>query len=235
MHVTDSNEAYQLALRALLKAPIIAPRGLPCHEIRTALIEILHPSEEPITTASPERNAVIRKYTFEEFALYDSKTDRVEHFAQASKFWTKIANEDGTVNSAYGKIIWRDRSLPYNATPWMWAKRALEEDAYTRQATLLFMRPDHLRPCKDVICTSHGQFCIRDNELHFTVVMRSNDVVKGFVYDAPWFQRLQLRMLREIGEHYPNLRPGRYTHIVHSFHLYTSDVPLAKEMLFSVS
>lgn len=200
-------------------------------EERNALIAIEQPSDAPIVTRDPERNVRIARYTRAEHDLYASGTNDVVKFAEHASMWTRLANDDGTINSAYGKIVWYDQSLPGMRTPWQWAFESLKRDHATRQAVLLFMRPDHLRECKDVVCTSHGTFHIRNEALHLTMVMRSNDVVRGMVYDIPWFCRLQLTMLDELLPTYPNLKLGSYSHFVHSLHLYDSDIEIARRMV----
>lgn len=251
------SEVYRELLQLLLNdAPRVSPRGQPCREILDMCVEIHAPTSHPITTADPERNNAIARYTNAEFGLYDRMSDDANEFAKYAPFWKLVANDDGTVNSAYGRIIWKDATLGvpvrctecYGAghayakpektcyacggagrvarqTPWGWARQQLERDPETRQAVLLFLRPDHLRECKDVVCTCHGWFAIRDDALHLTMVMRSNDVVKGFVYDAPWFVHLQERMAKEVGR-----RVGVYTHIAHSMHLYERDIDVARRM-----
>lgn len=205
-------------------------------------VGIVHePSPEPIVTQDEERNAKIAKYTMAEFALYDSGTNAVEDFARHAPFWREIANPDGTVNSAYGHLIWKTHScghhtkhqqLGYGMTPWQWAAYQLTKDKDSRQAFLRFSLPEHQWiGNKDQVCTMHGNFLIRNDRLHLTIVMRSNDVVKGLVYDMPWFCSLMFRMQHELVTQYPDLKVGTYTHIAHSLHVYERDLPLVYSML----
>jgi len=87
-----------------------APRGLPVREKTDYSFRILNPVNEPIVTKDAERNKTIVTYTEKETELYNSCTNSVEDFAKASKFWEKLANPDGTVNSAYGYLIWECKS-----------------------------------------------------------------------------------------------------------------------------
>ena len=187
-------------------------------------------------------------------SLYNSCTDSAEEFGKASKFWLKLANPDGTVNSAYGYLIWGNHSHG-NAfeqhyervssgdgvilspstkmrTPWGWAKESLIADKDTRQAILRFSLPSHQWVGnKDQVCTLHGNFLIRNDELHLSIVMRSNDLVLGLVYDLPWFCSLIDKMLVELLPHYPHLTKGHYTHTVHSLHIYDKNEDMVKKML----
>lgn len=234
-----------------------APRGQPIREKLDYTFKVLEPDDLPIVTADAERNKVIAAYTAKEVELYNSGSNKAEDFAKASKFWNKIANPDGTVNSAYGYLIWYNRSqgshdfdmqnifldqynnsknvtltLPTLRTPWSWAKESLIADKDTRQAVLRFSLPEHAwKGNKDQVCTLHGNFLIRDDELHFSVVMRSNDLVLGLVYDLPWFCSLMDKMIEDLKPTYPNLTKGHYTHTVHSLHIYERNESLVKRML----
>lgn len=230
----NNDAAYRKALLDVYNHPqyISSPRGLPIRERVDYMFTVLSPTSAPIATRDEERNAVIRDYTLKEMALYDSCSNRVEDFEKASSFWRKIANEDGTINSAYGYLLWENRSCRSHDTPWEWAKQSLITDKDTRQAFIRFSLPSHqFQGNKDQVCTMHGNFLIRENELHLTIVMRSNDLVLGLVYDLPWFCSLLDRMVAELKPVYPNLTKGTYTHLAHSLHIYDRDEDKVRRML----
>jgi thymidylate synthase len=246
---TTIHEAYLQALRDVWyeHEHKSAPRGLPCREIIDYSFRVTSPTNEAIVTRDMERNNVIADYTAKEVELYDSCTNLAEDFGKASKFWLKLANPDGTVNSAYGHLIWAKKSNgnpvfegeKYSLeevqndltilddvyrTPWEWARMSLENDKDTRQAILRFSLPEHQwQGNKDQTCTMHGNFLIRDDKLHLSIVMRSNDLMKGLVYDLPWFVSLMDKMVDDLKPTYPNLTKGNYTHTVHSMHIYEKD------------
>lgn len=234
------SEAYLGTLRDVLENPehTSSPRGLKCYEKLDYTFKVLNPTNDPVITRDTERNAVIANYTAKEVALYDSCSNSAEDFGKASKFWLQLANIDGTVNSAYGYLIWKNKShgsIDYEGvmrTPWEWAKESLIKDKDTRQAILRFSLPSHQwHGNKDQTCTMHGNFLIRDNKLNLSIVMRSNDLVKGLAYDLPWFCSLIDKMLEELKPHYPELTKGTYTHTVHSLHIYDRDMLTIKKML----
>jgi thymidylate synthase len=237
-----------------------APRGLPVREKTDYTFRVENPTNESILTKDEERNKVIADYTDKEVELYNSCTNKAADFAKASKFWEKLANPDGTVNSAYGYLIWENRShgnpnfevgsafdiaaddVTYwnnvkrrgaaDRTPWEWAKQSLIADKDTRQALMRFSLPEHFWVGnKDFTCTTHGNFLIRDDKLNLSVVMRSNDLWLGLTYDLPWFMSLIDRMVEELKPHYPNLTKGTYTHTVHSLHCYERDEEKIKKAL----
>lgn len=254
------HEAYLGVLKDVYFDPDYkaAPRGLPIREKLDYTFKITNPVAEPIITKDLDRNKTIVSYTAKETELYDSCSNRVEDFAKASKFWNQIANYDGTVNSAYGYLIWKNRSHgnPHYEvgkfsedygpgleaelrkrdnslrTPWEWSKQCLLADKDTRQAILRFSLPEHQwKGNKDQVCTLSGNFLIREDKLNLTIVMRSNDLVLGLVYDLPWFISLMDKMIDELKPTYPNLTKGTYTHIVHSLHIYERDEEKVLKMI----
>lgn len=256
---STTSEAYLGTLSAIYHTPdvVSAPRGQPCREKLDYTFRVLQPDARPIITKDSERNAVIESYTRKEVELYDSCTNSAEQFGKASKFWLTLANPDGTVNSAYGHLIWSKKShgndfetelvdhphfaagagsvklaAPVRRTPWEWAKQSLLDDKDTRQAILRFSLPEHQwKGNKDQTCTMHGNFLIRNDQLHLSVVMRSNDMTLGLVYDLPWFCGLMDKMVEELKPTYPNLTKGHYTHTVHSLHIYDRNELMVKKML----
>lgn len=239
------SEAYLGTLAEVYYNPDVtsSPRGLPCREKLDHSFRILRPDASPIVTKDQKRNDVIRSYTAKEVQLYDSCTRSASDFGEASKFWLSLANPDGTVNSAYGYLIWANASAGCDfegsggirRTPWEWAKHSLISDKDTRQAILRFSLPEHQWVGnKDQTCTMHGNFLIRNDQLHLSVVMRSNDLTLGLVYDLPWFCGLMDRMVEELKPTYPNLTKGHYTHTVHSLHIYEKNEEMVKKMLGEV-
>lgn len=239
MVYNDLNEAYREVLREVYfnSDYRTSPRGLPIREKVDYVFSVLNPTAEPIITADLERNKIIADYTAKEFALYNNGTNKVADFAKASKFWEKLANPDGTVNSAYGHLIWNNYSCTSifsnrAMTPWEWARESLEADKDTRQAIMRFSLPEHQWiGNKDQTCTMHGNWLIRENKLNLTITMRSQDMVKGAVYDWPWFCSLMDKMLLELKPKYPTLEKGTYTHFVHSVHCYEKDSEVIQKMI----
>lgn len=245
------HEAYLGTLADVIDNPdyVCAPRGLKIREKTDYQFRVLKPVAEPIVTLDTDRNKVIVDYTNKEVELYNSCSNRVEDFAKASKFWKKIANKDGTINSAYGYLIWKNKSHGDHIrelelygpnvtkdecyrTPWEWCKMALANDKDTRQAIIKFSLPEHhFKGNKDYVCTMHANFLIRDDKLNLSVVMRSNDLVKGIAYDIVFFVSLIDKMIVELKDIYPELTKGHYTHTVHSMHAYEKDLNTINKML----
>ena len=207
-----------------------APRGLKIREILNCTFTIENPYSNLFKNAARD---LPLKYLKKELALYFSGRQDVEGFANASKFWKHIANFDGTVNSAYGYLIFVMKDAKQGITQWDWAAQQLLNDKDTRQAVMHFNRPAHQYDgVKDFPCTLELTFHIRENKLNLSTVMRSNDVIKGTTFDVPFFMLLQQAMLCRLREEkYPDLQMGKYEHLAHSMHLYESDYELVDKML----
>ena len=168
------NEAYLGTLADVYDNPdhICSPRGQQIREKLYYGFQIANPTDESIRTKDDARNVVIESYTKKECDLYNSGTNAAEDFGKASKFWLKLQNPDGTVNSAYGHLIKFKKShgnpmyelheqmkglndpaavsayLGQAAkdamrTPWEWCVDSLRSDEHTRQAILRFSLPEH--------------------------------------------------------------------------------------------
>lgn len=221
--------AYQQLLAQVQQKGIPqSPRDIATRELRNCLIEITVPCNELPVIASTERQKKMRKYAAAEGELYETGTLVADEWStKASKFWGKLADSYGLINSNYGFLIQKVRDAR-GKTQWEWAKHCLEKDPDTRQAILHINRPKHqYEGVKDFPCTMHFQFFIREGLLELDVVMRSQDVVKGFPYDVKWFMSRQLLMAEELG-----VPPGPYTHLVHSMHMYDKDLETIKAMQF---
>lgn len=257
----STSEAYLGTLSEVYFNPDVksSPRGQAVREKLDYSFRVLQPSSDPIITQDIERNRTIADYTAKEVELYNSCTNKAEDFGKASKFWLSLANPDNTVNSAYGHLIWAKKShgndfeqeftdvkafwdgdipgkvqalKPVRRTPWEWCVESLKRDKDTRQAVLRFSLPEHFwMGNKDQTCTLNGNFLIRNDELHFSVVMRSNDLTLGLVYDLPWFCSLMDKMIEELKPTYTTLKKGHYTHFVHSLHIYEKDEEKVKKMI----
>jgi len=257
MKVYDNiHEAYLGTLADVYDNPehVCAPRGQQIREKLDYTFRIRSPEAVSVVTHDEERNKVIASYTKKECDLYNSKTNSAQDFGKASKFWLKLANPDGTVNSAYGHLIWAKKShgnpefetqtvpgttvnpaptqVEVTRTPWEWAKHSLIKDKDTRQAILRFNLPEHAWDGnKDFPCTMHANFLIRDNKLNLTVAMRSNDLFFGTVFDFVFFISLMDKMIDELKGVYPDLEKGDYTHMAHSLHIYDRDEEKILKML----
>jgi thymidylate synthase len=72
----------------------------------------------------------------------------------------------------------------------------------------------------DIPCNLLSMLKVRENRLHWTQVLRSNDLILGVPYNV-----VQFTMLQEIIAGWIGIDVGSYTHISDSLHMYERDVP----------
>ena len=222
---------YPHILRNLLKDPeyTASPRGMMINELTDVKIVLSDPRSNLYTNSTRSSQ---KRYIAAELLWYYSGSNKVEHIAKHAPFWRQIANEDGTVNSAYGHLLFTERA-GHMLNEWSWAVKQLSNDKHTRQALIRFNKPHHNNQLsKDFPCTVYALFQIRNNRLNFSVSMRSNDAILGLPTDIAFFTTLQMQMLELLQETvYPELSLGRYTHKVDSLHLYERDFTKVEQML----
>ena len=223
-------ECYKDLLQNLLESPeyICSPRGMQINEITNLSFTI----ENPISCLyTNKRRSSQEKYIAAELIWYFSGRRDLKFIEKYASFWKQVANPDGTLNSAYGYLLFNRRN-EHGKTQWQWAYDSLVSDKDTRQAIMHFNTPDHQRDGnKDFVCTLSGNFHIRENKLNLIIDMRSNDAILGTATDVAFFCILQIQMWYLLQEVYPDLELGTYTHHVHSMHIYERNFELVKEML----
>lgn len=162
------------------------------------------------------------KYLLAELAWYFSGDSSVKFISRYASLWNRIKDKDGKVTSNYGRHIFRDKYRYYTngtydkyRTQFQFVIDTLKADLYSRQAVISLRSADNTNNPKDNMCTLSIQFLYRNGLLHMIVNMRSNDIVYGLTYDAPFFALLQLLVAQELG-----VNTGYYQHIAGSFHIY---------------
>jgi thymidylate synthase len=223
---------YEEALYDLIKNPeyVTQPRDMKIKEMCDVALVV----ENPLSCLYENQYRSSQyKYIAAEFLWYFMGRNDVDYISKYAKFWQSIQNEDGTVNSSYGYLLFNNKN-DHGLTQYQWALESLVKDMDSRQAVLHFNLPIHQRHSnKDFVCTMYGIFQIRENRLNFTVHMRSNDVILGLPTDIAFFATLQSQMLSHLRAHgaYTDLELGTYTHIANSFHIYERHFDLAEQMI----
>ena len=133
-------------------------------------------------------------------------------YGKVPPIWTRMADEDGNVNSNYG---------------WQWNRNNQLEKVIdklsnpnTRQAAISIYDGKEIHAYdNDTPCTYAVQFTImpKTRKLNMAVVMRSNDLWFGFCNDQYCFANLQMLVAYELG-----IDVGEYYHYAHNLHLYNN-------------
>lgn len=222
-------EAYQAALADVYHHPEYetSPRDMRIRESTNVQLEF----DPGLSLYHNQRRSSQFRYIAAELLWYFAGRKDAEFISRFAKFWQGLDNGDGTVNSAYGNLIFKEFNLN-GLTEWEWLIGILSSDKDTRQAVIHFNKPDHKWPGnRDFVCTLSGTFQIRKDRLNFKVHMRSNDMVLGTPTDVAFFCLLQQQVLKLLQPIYPKLQLGTYVHEVDSLHIYERHFSLVEEML----
>ena len=172
-----------------------------------------HPRDMMILNREREWN---REYAEAEWQWYLSGDCNIHKlgdlYGKVPPIWTRMADEDGNVNSNYG---------------WQWNRNNQLEKVIdilsnenTRQAAISIYDGKEIHAYdNDTPCTYAVQFTImpKTRKLNMAVVMRSNDLWFGFCNDQYCFASLQMLVAYELG-----IECGEYYHYAHNLHLYNN-------------
>lgn len=164
------------------------------------------------------------RYYMAELLWYLSADPSTTMIEKYSGMWKELKDDNEEVNSNYGVYIF-GKNLSGII-------RLLKKDPFTRQAIMYIGNSQNiLEFSKDTICTSYLSFWIRDGKLNMKVQMRSNDLVYGLMYDAPFFSLIMQVIYNELLKTYEHLELGHYYHYSDNFHFYEKHFDLVKKML----
>lgn len=222
-------DAYRDSIKFLLTYGVVNnARGTTSKELLDVALVIEDPTQclyENSVRGSQQ------KYIAAEFLWYYAGRNDVAFISKWAKFWEEIQNVDGTVNSAYGNLIFTEKN-EHAISQYQWAIQSLATDQNTRQAVLHFNKPQHQYSSnKDFVCTMYANLHIRQNKLYMSVFMRSNDAIWGTATDVAFFCSLQMQILSHLKHFYPDLELGTYTHVANSYHVYDRHYDLTSRML----
>jgi len=230
-------DVYSQSLRSINNEPdyVTSPRGMKIKESLNCVLHVKDPLNnlyDNVVRSSPI------EYVCKELVWYFDGNPDVTYIGKHASLWKNITNPDSNeANSNYGYLVFRKKindihnSLVY--TQFYWAFKMLKEDKDSRQSIMHF---NGIADCqylgvKDFVCTLTAAFHIREDQLHMTVLMRSQDLIFGLPADFAWFSVLYQQMFSHLKDIYPELQMGSYTHMVHSLHLYEKHFDLANKML----
>lgn len=162
-------------------------------------------------------------YASAELLWYLSGRNTLEAVTPYAPSYDKFAEPDGTAYGAYGYRLATNIGGVHTVN---FAILRLDTSPESRQVVLSLWKPDDLlcEHKKDVPCTVCWQFLRRDDRLHMTTYMRSNDVWLGLPYDVYVFTCVQRLVAATIG-----CEVGTYTHNVGSLHIYDRDFERCRE------
>lgn len=212
----------QILTRVYTNGHEVSPRGMLIKELNNFTYK-LRPYVRFMSFTGRKLNI---DYIKREFLWY-LKGDRYDtSIGEHAKMWVGLVNEDGSINSNYGQYIFGDQQQ------FLRAKTELIKDKDSRRASIVILSNTHLdSDTKDIPCTYALNFRIRQDKLHMSVHMRSQDAIFGMGNDAPAFSFVHEMMWQALRETYPELKYGDYFHIADSFHVYERHFEMMKTIV----
>lgn len=226
-----NDTTYKNLLHTLLYSPVEC-----CEPIKYEILNSFtnFSGDEDFTCANNE-------YVDEELKWYiESKRNiHTNKVIEKNKIWSRIAADDGSINSNYGWCIFSKE----NSEQYKHALEALKSDIFTKHAVMIYSRPsintewnDGIHSKSDMICTIYTAVNVRKRHdkyyMTYTVHMRSCDAWLGLRNDLMWHKFI-LNMLKQDIEKARNIKiyKSNIVWIADSLHLYDFEVKSVKKLL----
>lgn len=208
MALKNCHDIHQYFKRRLSKRQFCVDRnGHQTIELLGACFE----ADRPAIIGTPNQ-----EYIDKEIAWYDSQSLDIYDMGDPPAQWINTADHRGKINSNYGYLLYNER----NGNQYDNVIKELTLNPDSRRACAIYTRPSIWKDynkggMNDFICTNAVSYTLRDNQLHVTVQMRSNDAVYGYKNDRAWQLEVQKRMCADLG-----CDAGRVIWQVQNLHVY---------------
>lgn len=172
------------------------------------------------------------KYAEAEMKWYMSQDLSVSEIGKVATIWTNIADKNGKINSNYGWCVYSEE----NGYQYQNAVKQLLDNSESRRSCMIYNRPsmqtDYNKDgMDDFMCTFATQHFIRNRELIYIVMMRSQDAVYGFFNDFYWHCHVYDQMFTQLSKKLVNLQKGKMIWIANSFHVYERHFDMLRKIV----
>ena len=143
------------------------------------------------------------EYIDRELDWYESQSTNIKDIygsdREPPEAWQYSANAHGEINSNYGLLVFGEKYYEQ----FEHVVQELKTNPDSRRASMIYNRPSIWKEYNengknDFICTNAVTYYIRDNKLHATVQMRSNDVIFGYRNDWAWQRFMMEEVMHEL-------------------------------------
>lgn len=211
---TQIDKIYLSIAKDLLYAPIV--NGT--RELNNVKLQLLDIDDNIVSV-----RGISDTYLFGELLWYFTGRNHTDFISSFSKMWKRLSDDGVTNNSAYGFLMKHAHEFDQIEK----VIELLTKDPTSRRAVINLNVPNrNVIETKDEPCTIALQFLIRNEKLHCTAMMRSNDIWFGLPYDVAFFTELQKYIADRLKVGY-----GVYTHFVTSLHMYERDFDKIYELV----
>lgn len=146
-----------------------------------------------------------------EWQWYLSGDKNATEIAKRASIWYNCMDSNNNVNSNYGWHWQQNDQLGY-------VINELRNNPQSRRASIsIYNAKDRTNFENDTPCTYAVNFCIVNDKLNMSVMMRSNDLWFGFCNDQYCFSKLQEMVGQLLG-----VEIGTYFHFANNLHIYNN-------------
>lgn len=229
---------YELLSKIYHEGEKVSPRGEETKELFNQQLTI-RPGENLYCWREERTIDFVKKYLLKELAWYLSGDRSAEFISQHAKLWAQIKNQDGTLNSNYGHLVFYNRTnhpsmSDVSMSPFMWALWCLSSDPNSRRAVITYNTGGFNFPKNlDYICTQHQYFLIRKGRLECCIALRSSDAIWGLTFNIPWWSTVMQCLFLMLKKKYSALALGGFNVQIYSAHIYERHYKLVEKLLKS--
>lgn len=174
-----------------------------------------------LTTKEVNYTACLR-----ELLWYLSGEDHIRNLRQHTKIWDAWADEDGNLETAYGRY-WRRFPHPEQDATGHWHVREVDQIHYiidtlkkeptSRRLVVTAWEPGNAEPSRLPPCHYTFAFNVQDNRLNCHLTQRSGDIALGIPFNLACYATLTQMLAQETG-----LAVGHFAHTIIDAHIYTA-------------
>lgn len=173
-----------------------------------------------LTTKEMNWEAMLR-----ELLWYLSGEDHIRNLRRYTKIWDAWADENGNLDTAYGRY-WRRFPSPYRDANGQWQVRevdqiqfvidTLKKDPTSRRLVVTAWEPGNAHTSRLPPCHYTFVFNVQGNRLNCHLTQRSGDIALGIPFNLACYATLTQMIAQEVG-----LELGWFSHTIVDAHIYT--------------
>lgn len=160
-----------------------------------------------------------------ELLWYLSGEDHIRNLRQHTKIWDAWVDEDGNLDTAYGRY-WRRFPSPYKDDGGRWQVRevdqiqyvidTLRKEPHSRRLVVTAWEPGNATTSKLPPCHYSFVFNVQDGKLNCHLTQRSGDIALGIPFNLASYAALTQIIAQQTG-----LGLGWFSHTIVDAHVYT--------------
>jgi thymidylate synthase len=171
-----------------------------------------------------------------ELLWYLSGEDHIRNLRQHTKIWDAWADEEGNLDTAYGRYWrrfpsarWDPATASYIVTEIDQIARVrelLKTDPNSRRLVITAWEPGNAFDSKLPPCHFTFVFNVQGKRLHCHLTQRSGDIALGIPFNLAAYSLLTMILAQDA-----NLEPGLFSHTIVDAHIYVNHVDGLREQL----